>query len=321
MRSEKTDILQIYKKYLKYLNEMVLNTKLVCVGGGHGLGRLLASFKDAGENLTGIVATTDDGGSTGRLREESGTIAWGDLRNCLSQMCTEQTVGTMLFDYRFQTQGDLNGHNLGNLVLFALDQLSVRPTDAISVVRDMLRIKSHLYPMSDHPTSLMARTRETEDGGGNVLMGEIVIDESDEDIDYLYLQPEVDAELEVISAIEAADAIVLSAGSFMTSIMPSLLIKNIVEAINGSAAPLILIVNLKQEILGGKPLTFERQLSLLRTAGVRQVDHVLWPNSRLKEPATSVEDKVVYCDMGDSGNGLHDCEKLKSHILSVISEQ
>lgn len=295
--------------------------KLVCIGGGHGLGRLLASFKDAGENLTGIVATTDDGGSTGRLREESGTIAWGDLRNCLSQMCTEQTVGTMLFDYRFQTQGDLNGHNLGNLVLFALDQLSVRPTDAISVVRDMLRIKSHLYPMSDHPTSLMARTRETEEGGGNVLMGEIVIDESDEDIDYLYLQPEVNAELEVVSAINTADAIVLSAGSFMTSIMPSLLVKNIVEAINRSIAPLILIVNLKQEILGGKPLTFESQLSLLKAAGVREVDHVLWPNSRLKEQATSVEDKVVYCDMGDSGNGLHDCEKLKLHILSVIAAQ
>ena len=301
--------------------ESVQNTQLVCIGGGHGLGRLLASFKDAGEDLTGIVATTDDGGSTGRLREESGTIAWGDLRNCLSQMCTEQTVGTMLFDYRFQTQGDLNGHNLGNLVLFALEQLSVRPTDAISVVRDMLRIKSHLYPMSDHPTSLMAKTRITQEGGGDILMGEIVIDESDEDIDYLYLQPEVNAELEVISAIKSADAIVLSAGSFMTSIMPSLLVNNIVETINISSAPLILIVNLKQEILGGKALTFDRQLNLLKAAGVRQVDHVLWPKSRMKEPATLIEDKVLYCDMGDNGHGLHDCEKLKSHILSVICKQ
>jgi uncharacterized cofD-like protein len=162
-------------------------TRLVCIGGGHGLGRLLASLKEAGPTLAGIVATTDDGGSTGRLREEAETIAWGDLRNCLTQMCATPTVGKMLFDYRFQTQGDLNGHNLGNLVLFALEQLSIRPTDAIQVMRDMLHIDSHLYPMSDTPTTLMAKTVKTEFGGGNTLVGEIVIDDSNEDVEYLYL--------------------------------------------------------------------------------------------------------------------------------------
>jgi uncharacterized cofD-like protein len=299
--------------------QSVANAKLVCIGGGHGLGRLLASFNDAGANLTGIVATTDDGGSTGRLREEAGTIAWGDLRNCLTQMCSSHTVGSMLFDYRFQTQGDLNGHNLGNLVLFALEQLSIRPTDAILVVRDMLRIKSHLYPMSDHPTSLMAQTRLTKQGGGNTLMGEIVIDDSDEDIEYLFLEPEVNAELEVIASIQSADAIVLSAGSFMTSIMPSLLVKNIAQAINASAAPLILVINLRQEILGGRAFTFARQLELLSAAGIRQVDHILWPDSRKHEPVDLAIGNTVYCDMGDKGDGLHDCDKLKSHILAVIS--
>jgi len=299
--------------------QSVSNSKLVCIGGGHGLGRLLASFNDAGANLTGIVATTDDGGSTGRLREESGTIAWGDLRNCLTQMCSVPTVGSMLFDYRFQTQGDLNGHNLGNLVLFALEQLSIRPTDAISVVRDMLRIKSHLYPMSDHPTSLMAKTRLTEAGGGNILMGEIVIDESDEEIEYLYLQPEVNAEREVVASIESADAIVLSAGSFMTSIMPSLLVKNIAQAINCSSASLILVVNLRQEILGGHSFTFARQLELLKAAGIRQVDHVLWPDSRKQESVDIATGNTVYCDMGDKGGALHDCDKLKSHILDLMA--
>jgi uncharacterized cofD-like protein len=299
--------------------QSVSNAKLVCIGGGHGLGRLLASFKDAGANLTGVVATTDDGGSTGRLREEAETIAWGDLRNCLTQMCSDHTVGSMLFDYRFQTQGDLNGHNLGNLVLFALEQLSIRPTDAISVVRDMLRIKSHLYPMSDCPTSLMAKTRLTEQGGGNTLMGEIVIDDSDEEIEYLYLEPKVNTEPEVVAAIQSADAIVLSAGSFMTSIMPSLLVANIAETINSSTAPLILIVNLRQEILGGRAFTFARQLELLKAAGIRPVDHVLWPDSRKQETTDIAIGNTVYCDMGDKGGGLHDCDKLKSHILALIS--
>ena len=146
----------------------VQGLKLVCVGGGHGLGRLLFALKDAGKNLTAIVATTDEGGSTGRLREEAETetIAWGDLRNCLAHLCETPSIEQSLFGYRFQTQGDLNGHNLGNLVLFALDQLSVRPTDAIAVMRNMLRIRSHLYPMSDRPTTLMADTLKTSMGGG-----------------------------------------------------------------------------------------------------------------------------------------------------------
>lgn len=300
----------------------VEDAKLVCIGGGHGLGRLLASLKDAGPNLTGIVATTDDGGSTGRLREEAETIAWGDLRNCLTQMCSVRTVGALLFDYRFQTQGDLNGHNLGNIVLFALEQLSVRPTDAIQVIRDMLRIESHLYPMSDKPTSLMAQTVKTVGGGGNVLVGEIVIDESKEEVDFLYLEPQVDAEPEAIQSIMSADAIVLSAGSFMTSIMPSLLVTNIVKSINETAAPLILVVNLRQEILGGRALTFAKQLELLQAAGIRKLDHILWPTCREQElqpsAAISAGMNIIECDMGPAGSALHDSEKLKKHILKLI---
>ncbi len=292
--------------------------KLVCIGGGHGLGRLLASLKEAGPNLAGIVATTDDGGSTGRLREEAETIAWGDLRNCLTQMCSAPTVGKLLFDYRFQTQGDLNGHNLGNLVLFALEQLSIRPTDAIQVMRDMLRIDSHLFPMSDTPTTLMAKTVKTPQGGGNVLVGEIVIDDSDEEIEYLYLDPEVNAEAEVIHSIMSADAIILSAGSFMTSIMPSLLVANIVKAINEASAPLILVVNLRQEVLAGKALTFAKQLELFKAAGIRKLDHILWPTCRVQEPGLENECGVIVCDMGPEGSALHDSDKLKNHILELI---
>ncbi|MBL4799142.1 MAG: uridine diphosphate-N-acetylglucosamine-binding protein YvcK [Oleispira sp.] len=296
----------------------VEDAKLVCIGGGHGLGRLLASLKDAGPNLTGIVATTDDGGSTGRLREEAETIAWGDLRNCLTQMCSSQTVGTLLFDYRFQTQGDLNGHNLGNLVLFALEQLSVRPTDAIEVIRDMLRIESHLYPMSDTPTSLMAKTVKTSSGGGNILVGEIVIDDSEEEIDSLYLEPQVNAEIEAIQSIMSADAIVLSAGSFMTSIMPSLLVANIVKSINETSASLILVVNLRQEILGGRALTFAKQLELLQAAGIRKLDYILWPTCREHEMEPSAEMNIIDCDMGPADSALHDSEKLKKQILELI---
>ena len=299
--------------------QSVEDAKLVCIGGGHGLGRLLASLKEAGPNLTGIVATTDEGGSTGRLREEAETIAWGDLRNCLSQLCTLDGIGQLLFEYRFQTQGELDGHNLGNLILFALDQLSVRPTDAIRVMRDMLNIKSHLYPMSDRPTTLMAKTVVQENQDVNILVGELSIDDTDEEIEHLYLDPQVNAEHEVITTIEQADAIVLSAGSFMTSIMPSLLVDNILQAINKSKAPLILVVNIKEEELGGDiRLTFAKQLSLLENAGVRTLDHILWPSNR----ELSVDDfnqyPITQIDMKPCERGLHNEQILKAAVLNLL---
>lgn len=295
------------------------HSNLVCLGGGHGLGRLLVSLRESGPRLTGIVATTDEGGSTGRLREEAETIAWGDLRNCLSQLCTLDGIGQRLFEYRFQTQGELDGHNLGNLVLFALDQLSIRPTDAIRIMRDMLNIKSHLLPMADSPTTLMAKTIALPDQKANTLVGELSIDGSDEEIDHLYLEPQVMAGPEVITTIAKAHAIILSAGSFMTSIMPSLLVANIRDAINQSSAPLILVVNIKEEHLGGDVvLTFTKQISLLEKAGIRALDHILWPANR----DLSVKDLELYpitqVDMQPCERGLHNEEVLKAAIFDLL---
>lgn len=292
---------------------------LVCIGGGHGLGRLLVSLRDVEHNLSGIVATTDEGGSTGRLREEAETIAWGDLRNCLSQLCSLDGISQALFEYRFQTQGDLDGHNLGNLILFALDQLSVRPTDAIRVMRDMLNIKSHLYPMADRPTTLMAQTVAVEGKKPNILIGELSIDNSDEEIDYLYLEPAVNAEAEVINTIKKADAIILSAGSFMTSIMPSLLVGNILSAINESTAPLILVVNIKEEELGGGlKLTFDKQLALLEKAGVRKLDHILWPENRELLSRHANQYPIKQVDMKPCERGLHNEVILKASIFDLL---
>lgn len=297
----------------------VEESKLVCIGGGHGLGRLLKSLKGFGDRLTGIVATTDDGGSTGRLREEADTIAWGDLRNCLTHLSSTTNVGQLLFDYRFKTQGDLNDHNLGNLILFALDQLSVRPTDAIQVMRDMLRIESHLYPMADKPTTLMAKAVAQPGLDANILVGELSIDDTDEEIDHLYLDPQVNAEHEVVHKIEQADAIILSAGSFMTSIMPSLLVENIKQAINTSRAPLILVVNIKEEILGGGiRLTFANQIMLLEKAGIRSLDHIIWPTNRELLAEYINKYPIEQVDMRPCEKGRHSEERLRLALLNLI---
>jgi len=217
--------------------------KIVAIGGGHGLGRILAALKGFGGNATGIVTTTDNGGSTGRIRHCQGGIAWGDTRNCINQLITEPSVESMMFEYRFKGTGELDGHNLGNLMLTALDNLSVRPMEAIQLVRNMLKVQVNIVPMSEHPSDLKALSCD-----GNWVLGETSVDEMEQDLLRLDLEPEVPATSEAILAINQADCIVLGPGSFLTSIMPPLLLPEVGQAIfNNQAAKLIFIENLSPE--------------------------------------------------------------------------
>ncbi len=188
---------------------------IVAIGGGHGLGRVLSALRDHGESVTGIVTTTDNGGSTGRIRACQGGIAWGDTRNCINQLITEPSIGSMIFEYRFKGNGELDGHNLGNLMLTALDNLSIRPLEAINLIRDMLKVSTHIVPMSEHPADLAAQTRS-----GEIIAGETDIDELPEPPARLMLEPVVPATKEAVMAIHDADLVILGPGSFLTSVMP-----------------------------------------------------------------------------------------------------
>ena len=160
--------------------------RIAAIGGGHGLGRVMASLGFLGERLAGIVATTDDGGSTGRLREASGCIAWGDLRNCLNQLCSDSpNLARILFEYRFKNSGEISGHNLGNLILLAMDQMCVRPLDAINLIRQMLQVEAQLIPMSEEPARLGAMV------DGKQVIGETTIDALKERPEKLMILPEI----------------------------------------------------------------------------------------------------------------------------------
>ena len=144
---------------------------IVAIGGGHGLGRVLSALSFMKERLTGIVTTTDNGGSTGRIRQERGGIAWGDLRNCLNQIIIEPSTASALFEYRFTGEGELSGHNLGNLMLKALEDMHIRPIEAINLIRELLKVKSYIIPMSEEPVHLAASL-----GSGSSIVGEMSID-------------------------------------------------------------------------------------------------------------------------------------------------
>jgi uncharacterized cofD-like protein len=209
---------------------------VVAFGGGTGLGRLLSSLSFLGSRLCGVVTTTDDGGSTGRLRAATGCIAWGDLRHCFNQICTEPTLGRLLFEYRFIDSGELSGHNLGNLMLLALDQLTARPVDAVNLVRDLLDVEPRLLPMSETPTALVA-----EGKNGVLRRGETTVADMTELPRRLWVDPDVSATPEVVEAIESADLILMGPGSFITSVMPSLLVDEIRGAVAAARCPRVLI--------------------------------------------------------------------------------
>ncbi|WP_027697350.1 uridine diphosphate-N-acetylglucosamine-binding protein YvcK [Vibrio litoralis] len=287
--------------------------KVVAIGGGHGLGRMLAALKDFGANATGIVATTDNGGSTGRIRQCQGGIAWGDTRNCINQLITEPNISSMMFEYRFRGAGELNGHNLGNLMLTALDNLSIRPLDAIHLICDMLKVEVNIVPMSEHPADLTALSKT-----GKWVRGETNVDDMSEPLQRLYVEPEVPATEEGIDAILSADCIILGPGSFLTSIMPPLLLPDIGKAIaQNTQAKLVFVDNLDNEFGPAGMMSLEERLKWCqRACDGRQVDVLLGENfsDGLDKNYQCVEVNLA----SPNHEWRHDRKKLQQEIEKII---
>ncbi|WBA07946.1 uridine diphosphate-N-acetylglucosamine-binding protein YvcK [Salinivibrio kushneri] len=286
--------------------------RIVAIGGGHGLGRVLSALGAYGEQVTGIVTTTDNGGSTGRIRACQGGIAWGDIRNCLNQLITEPSVGSMLFEYRFKGKGELNGHNLGNLILTALDNLSVRPLEAIQLIRDLLDIRPNLLPMSEHPAELAALTPE-----GETVSGETHIDELSAPPTRLFLSPTVPATREAIEAIEQADLILLGPGSFLTSVMPPLLVPELGRALKHTQAKLAFIRNLGKEIGPAGDMSLATMLAWCeRAMGGQTIDMVIG-EQHASQLATRYQQKEASL-ASSNHHWRHDRDKLRQAVDEIL---
>ena len=291
------------------------NKKVVAIGGGHGLGRILAALKGFGSNATGIVATTDNGGSTGRLRQCQGGIAWGDTRNCINQLITESSLESVMFEYRFKGAGELDGHNLGNIMLTALDNLSVRPLEAIQLIRNMLKVEVNIIPMSEHPSDLKAIADD-----GTCIIGETSVDEMRQALVELELHPKVAATHEGIIAINQADCIILGPGSFLTSIMPPLLLPEVGQAIaNNTNAKLIFIENLSPEHGPAGNMPIQQKLEWCERACMgRHIDLLIGPEQHLDLDSRWLFFKA---DLASENRGWrHDRAKLTAAIIAQFDE-
>lgn len=233
---EKENVLEtLYRR--KKLNK---GPKVVAIGGGTGLSMLLRGIKKITNNITAVVTVGDDGGSSGRLREEMGVLPPGDIRNCIAALADDEDLITTLFQYRFNVGEGLKGHSFGNLFLTALCSITGNMVRAVRESSNVLSIRGRVLPATLDDMKLAA---EMEDG--RVIHGESSIPEAEGKIKRLFTEPSNCKALpEVISAIKDADLIIMGPGSLYTSVIPNLLVKEISEAVSKSKAKKIYVCNI-----------------------------------------------------------------------------
>jgi len=214
--------------------------RIVAVGGGTGLSMLLKGIKNVTNNITAVVTVGDDGGSSGRLREEMGVLPPGDIRNCIAALADAEDLVTKLFQYRFNSGEGLEGHSFGNLFLTALCSITGDMVRAVKESSNVLSIRGKVLPSTLDDMKLAAEMQD-----GTIVHGESNIPEARGKIKRLFTVPsECKALDDVIAAIKTADLIILGPGSLYTSVIPNLLIKEIASEIAKSKAKKIYVCNI-----------------------------------------------------------------------------
>lgn len=212
---------------------------VVVIGGGHGLSVLLEGLKEYSNNIKAIVTVADDGGSSGRLREEFNVLPPGDIRNCLVALAEAPPLMRDLFQFRFSQGEGLKGHNFGNLFITALSKISGDFDEAIKYASRILAVRGEVIPSTLERVRLVA-----EHENGEITFGENNIPKSGLPIDKIKLSPgKCLGNEEAIDAIKEADAVVIGPGSLYTSIIPNLLVPNISKVLSDTKALKIYVCN------------------------------------------------------------------------------
>jgi uncharacterized cofD-like protein len=305
--------------------------RVVAIGGGTGLSTLLRGLKEHTANITAIVSVADDGGSSGRLREQMGLPAVGDIRNCLVALADAEPVMGDLLQYRFSAgDGTLGGHPVGNLLLAAMFEIDGRDfEESVRRMNRVLAVRGRVVPVSATPAVLHARTYD-----GTEIHGQSVISKT-RWIQRVWLSPDdIAPSADAIRAISEAEVIVIGPGSLFTSILPGLLIPEVRDAILASSALRVYVCNVatQQGETAGFDLAdhveaLERHTApgivdvvlangeaLLPAATPGEVEQVRlrWPPAARQEPRLVIEDVV---DPGDPHH--HDPVRLAAAVMRL----
>ncbi len=288
-----------------------MKKKIVVFGGGNGLSYLLRGLKQFPMDITAIVSVCDDGKSTGILREEFNVPAVGDIRRVLVSLAETEPLVEELFNYRFNTTSDLNGHTVGNLLLTAMREITGNLSDGIESLSRVLNLKGKVVPLTEDNVVLMG---EMEDG--NIVEGEHNITIDKRKIKRVYYKEEPKATKEAIKAIKEADLIIFSMGSLFTSIIPNLICKEIIEAIDKSKAKIMYICNIMTQPGETEDFTVTDHVKMLNEyLGKRKIDVVLANNGL-------IDNKLVkkYETLEQKDPVKFDEENFKSINAHIISD-
>lgn len=256
---------------------------IVALGGGTGLSVILRGLKEVSSDITAVVTVADDGGGSGVLREDLGMLPPGDVRNCILALANKEPILQDLFQYRF-TDGRLKNQNFGNLMIAAMVGISESFEQAIQKIADIFAITGKVYPVSEEDLILYAQLSD-----GTIVVGESNIPyesmKRKAGIQKVWIDP-VDAKTspQVIERIESADVIVLGPGSLFTSVIPNLLIDEVVNAIAKSKAKVFYIANIMTQPGESDHLSAGEHLECIyKHTAIKKIDYLVANNGALSK--------------------------------------
>lgn len=318
-----------------------MKRKVVVLGGGTGSSTLLRGLKEFPVDLTAIVSVCDDGNSTGVLREEFSIPAVGDIRRVLISLSETEPLVKELFNYRFHTTSNLDGHTVGNLLLTASSEITGNLSDGIEALSKVFNLKGKVVPLTEDNVVLMG---EMEDG--SIIEGEhrITLSNNSSGIKRVFYKEKPVPTNEAIKALEEADLIVLSMGSLFTSIIPNLICDEIVNAIDRSKGKIMYVCNMVTQPGETEDFKVSDHVKLLNQyLGRRKIDVVIANDGDIDENMAkryeSLEQKdpvkldreeteklavrVISDNYVTVKNNLlrHDVMKLSMHIFGYLLEE
>jgi uncharacterized cofD-like protein len=305
--------------------------RVVALGGGHGLAASLAALRHVTRELTAIVTVADNGGSSGRLREEFGVLPPGDLRMALAALCGDDRWGqtwARVLQHRFSSAGDLDGHAMGNLLIVSLWELLGDHVLGLDWVGGLLGAHGRVLPMATTPMDITAEVRAEPDGPITEVRGQVEVATSPGVLNVRLDPPDPPACPEAVAAIDDADVVVLGPGSWFTSVLPHVLVPEQRRALGRTKARVVVTMNLLPEAGETHGLGPEDHLDVLhRHAPELPIDTVIADASAVPRPEALAESvgrwggRLVLADVADPTRpGQHDAVKLGGAYARLLTE-
>lgn len=286
-----------------------MKKKVVVLGGGTGLSTLLRGLKNFPLDITAVVSVSDDGKSTGKLREEFNQPAVGDIRRVIISLAETEPLIEKMMDYRFNTYSDLNGHTVGNLLLTAMTSITGNMSEGIEALSKVLNLNGRVIPLTEDNVTLMAKMAD-----GAIVEGEHSITSYHGEIEEIYYKKAPVINTDVIDSIMEADYVILSMGSVYTSIIPNFICPSVKEAIDLSYGKIMYVCNIMTQPGETDQLTASEHVSLInKYLGKRKIDAVVVNHENIPENV-----KKEYETLEQKDEVIFDEEELKKLGVDVL---